>query len=265
MFNFNVLNFRHHAHCLFECSQQPFNLKSVQPARSAYRPLTTATPLTSLSPPCLRWQTPLGSSRWQKLKRPQNSNKSNKTGFCMWGIVGMHHAGYEHHSRTCIWFNGIWGTLVHSVFQRNFPNSSCTVLQGKPCSNSLKSHHRVLSEKPDITCPSDVPDSERRREVVHHEEVPGHPKLKKSSGDKKLTFTIKSKSIPVTPKTVAASTGSAREKWLTSIYKEIENFLQNIAKTDADPSSSSSSQWGKMAFAVPDGLCSQTARSDSTD
>ena len=26
-----------------------------------------------------------------------------------------------------------------------------------------------------------------------------------------------------------------REKWLLSIYKEIENFLQNMAITDADP------------------------------
>ena len=27
-----------------------------------------------------------------------------------------------------------------------------------------------------------------------------------------------------------------REKWLVSIYKEIENFLQNMAIEDADPS-----------------------------
>ena len=39
--------------------------------------------------------------------------------------------------------------------------------------------HPVLSEKPDVTCPSDVQDSERRKEVVHHEEVPGQPNLKK--------------------------------------------------------------------------------------
>ena len=93
----------------------------------------------------------------------------------------------------------------------------------------------MLGEKPDVTCPSDVQDSECRKEVVHHEEVPGHPKSKKkNSGDKKPNFTIKAKSIPVTPKMVAAS-GSAREKWLLSIYKEIENFLQNMAITDADP------------------------------
>ena len=70
----------------------------------------------------------------------------------------------------------------------------------------------VLSEKPDVTWLSDVPDSEQRKKSVHHEEVPGHSKSKKkSSGDKKSTFAIKAKSIPVTPKTVAASTGSARE------------------------------------------------------
>ena len=46
---------------------------------------------------------------------------------------------------------------------------------------------------------------------------------------------IKAKSIPVSPKTVASSTGVMREKWLHSIYKEIENFLQNMAIDDADP------------------------------
>ena len=72
----------------------------------------------------------------------------------------------------------------------------------------------VLSEKPDVARPSDFQDSERRKEVVHHEEVPGqHKSKKKSSGDKKSNFTIKAKSIPVTPKTVAASTGSLRGKW----------------------------------------------------
>ena len=29
----------------------------------------------------------------------------------------------------------------------------------------------MLNEKPDVTSPSDVQDSERRKEVVHHEEV----------------------------------------------------------------------------------------------
>ena len=94
----------------------------------------------------------------------------------------------------------------------------------------------LLSERHDVTCPSDVAESERRKEVVHHEEVPGHAKSKKNSDDKKGTFSIKAKSIPVTPKEVAASTGSVREKWLLSIYKEIENFLRNMAISDADPS-----------------------------
>ena len=57
---------------------------------------------------------------------------------------------------------------------------------------------------------------------------------KKNLSDKKLNFTIKAKSIPVTPKAVAASTGSM-QKWLLSIYKEIETFLQNMAIIDADP------------------------------
>ena len=75
----------------------------------------------------------------------------------------------------------------------------------------------MLSEKPDVTCPTDVADSERRKEVVHHQEVPRETKLKKHSGDKKTTFTIKAKSVSATPKTVAASTGLVREKWLLSI------------------------------------------------
>ena len=41
--------------------------------------------------------------------------------------------------------------------------------------------HPVLNEKPDVTCPSDAQDNERRKEVVHHEEVPGQPKSKKMS------------------------------------------------------------------------------------
>ena len=94
----------------------------------------------------------------------------------------------------------------------------------------------MLSEKPDATCPSDVQDSERRKEVVHHKEIPDHSKHKKKNpSDKKSNFTIKAKSNPVTPKSVATSTGPMREKWLLSIYKEIENFLQNMAITDADP------------------------------
>ena len=96
-------------------------------------------------------------------------------------------------------------------------------------------HPPVLHDKPDVTCPSDVQQVERRKEVAHHEEIPGQSKSNKNSYDKKSNFTIKAKSIPVTPKAVAASTGSMKEKRLPSIYKEIENFVQNMAIFDADP------------------------------
>ena len=97
----------------------------------------------------------------------------------------------------------------------------------------------ALSDTPDVTCPSDFPDSERRKEVVHHEQIPDQPmsKQKKNASDKESNFTIKAKSIPVTLKTVAWSQGAMRERWSVSIYKEIENFLQNMAMQDADPSS----------------------------
>ena len=47
----------------------------------------------------------------------------------------------------------------------------------------------TLSEKPDVTCPDDVTDNDRRKEVVHHEEVPGEAKLKENPSDKKTMFT----------------------------------------------------------------------------
>ena len=96
----------------------------------------------------------------------------------------------------------------------------------------------VLKDKPDVTCPSDFPDSEKRKEVVHHEQIPDYDvsKSKKNAPDKKSNVVIKAKSIPVTPKAVASSQGAMRERWLVSIYKEIENFLQNMAIEDADPS-----------------------------
>ena len=89
-------------------------------------------------------------------------------------------------------------------------------------------------------------------EVVHHEEIPGHPKQKQSKSD------IKAKSIPVTPKTVAVSTGSVRERWFESIYKEIANFLLNMAITDADPALviKFKSIW-EMATTMSNGLCTQ--------
>ena len=58
----------------------------------------------------------------------------------------------------------------------------------------------TLSDTPDVTCPSDFPDSERRTE-----------------------------DRGILPRSDA-------RRWLVSIYKEIENFLQNIAIKDADPS-----------------------------
>ena len=36
----------------------------------------------------------------------------------------------------------------------------------------------ILSDTPDVTCPSDLPEAERRREVVHHEQIPDQPKPK---------------------------------------------------------------------------------------
>ena len=96
----------------------------------------------------------------------------------------------------------------------------------------------VLGDTPDVTCPSDLPDSEKRKEVVHHERIPDSDNVKsrrQHANDKKSNVVIKAKSIPVTPKSVASSQGAMRERWLLSIYKEIENFLQNMAIEDADP------------------------------
>ena len=86
--------------------------------------------------------------------------------------------------------------------------------------------------------PSDFPDNDRRKEVVHHEQISDQDmsKLKKNATDKKSNFIIKAMSIPMTPKAVASSQGAMRERWLVSRYKEIENFLQNMAIEDADPS-----------------------------
>ena len=76
----------------------------------------------------------------------------------------------------------------------------------------------VLHEKPDVTCPSDFPDSDKRREVVHHEQIPGHDvaNSKKNSSDKRSNVVIKAKSIPVTRKAVASAQGAQRERWLVS-------------------------------------------------
>ena len=96
----------------------------------------------------------------------------------------------------------------------------------------------VLNDVPDVTCPSDPPTSQKRREVVQFDQ-PAESSDRKPKriqpNDGKSNVVIKAKSIPVSPKTVASSTGAMREKWLQSIYKEIENFLQNMAIDDADP------------------------------
>ena len=100
------------------------------------------------------------------------------------------------------------------------------------------SHSPVLREVPDVTCPSDASTEQQRRDVVEfnhpaesNDRKPKRPQL----GDGKSNVVIKAKSIPVSPKTVASSQGAMREKWLQSIYKKIENFLQNMAIDDADP------------------------------
>ena len=72
------------------------------------------------------------------------------------------------------------------------------------------SHPPLLRDVPDVICPSDCPDSEKRKEVVHHDQISDLDVSKR-----------KAKSIPVTPKSVASSQGAMRERWLVSIYKEI--------------------------------------------
>ena len=96
----------------------------------------------------------------------------------------------------------------------------------------------VLRDTPDVTCPSDAPTDQKRREAVqydHPSDSEDRKPRKAQLGDHKPNVAIKAKSIPVSPKTVASSQGAMREKWLVSIYKEIENFLQNMAIDDADP------------------------------
>ena len=93
----------------------------------------------------------------------------------------------------------------------------------------------VLKDVPDVTCPSDPPTSQKRREVVQFDQPAASSDRKPKRiqpNDGKSNVVIKAKSIPVSPKTVASSTGAMREKWLQSIYKEIENFLQNMAIDD---------------------------------
>ena len=50
----------------------------------------------------------------------------------------------------------------------------------------------------EFACPSDCPVSDKRKEVVHHEQIPGHEiaNSKRNSSDKKSNVVIKAKSIP---------------------------------------------------------------------
>ena len=145
-----------------------------------------------------------------------------------------------------------WRTIQDEFGKFKWVNHAGRIYQGTPFSvePDVTSKHifvasmmhtsmrsPVLRDKPDVTCPSDLPDSERRKEVVRHEQTPDQDmsKLRKNAADKKSNVVIKAKSIPVTPKAVASSQGVMRDKWLISIYKEIENFLQNMAIEDADP------------------------------
>ena len=77
----------------------------------------------------------------------------------------------------------------------------------------------VLRDKPDVTCPADFPDSEQRKEVVHHDQIPDQDtsKLKKHASDKKSNIVIKAKSIPMTPKTCGILTG-CDARTMASIY-----------------------------------------------
>ena len=73
---------------------------------------------------------------------------------------------------------------------------------------------------PDVTCPADFPDSEKRKEVVHHEQIPDYDvskNKKQHANDKKSNVVIKAKSIPVTLKAVASSSGCNARK-MASIH-----------------------------------------------
>ena len=79
------------------------------------------------------------------------------------------------------------------------------------------SHSPALRDTPDVTCPSDAPTDQKRREVVQydHPSEPDDRKPRKPQlGDSKPNIVIKAKSTPVSPKTVASSQGAMRERWL---------------------------------------------------
>ena len=59
----------------------------------------------------------------------------------------------------------------------------------------------VLCDTPDVTCPSDYPDNEKRKEVVHHDQIPdcdSSKRRRQQANDKKSNVVIKAKSVPVT-------------------------------------------------------------------
>ena len=61
----------------------------------------------------------------------------------------------------------------------------------------------VLHDTPDVTCPSDFPDSEKRKEVVHHEQIPDYDVSKhrrQHANDKKSNVVIKAKKHSSDPK-----------------------------------------------------------------
>ena len=122
-------------------------------------------------------------------------------------------------------------------------------------------HSPVLRDVPDVASPSYASTDQKPREVVqfdHPSESNDRKPKRAQLSDGKSNVVIKAKSIPVSPKTVASSQGAMRERWLQSIYKEIENFLQNMAIDDAPSSFSCCMETeGEMAVSVPDGICPQ--------
>ena len=92
-----------------------------------------------------------------------------------------------------------------------------------------------LQDKPDHQT---FPDSEKRKEVVHHEQILDYDvsKSKKNTPDKKFQCCDQSQEHSGHTEGCGILSGSMRERWLISIYKEIENFLQNMAIEDANPS-----------------------------
>ena len=122
-----------------------------------------------------------------------------------------------------------WRTIQDEFRKFKWVDHSGRIYQGTPFSREpdVTSKHifvasmmhtsmrsPMLRDKPDVTCPSDFPDSEHRKEVVHHEQIPDQnmSKLRKNAADKKSNVVIQAKSIPVTPKAVASSQGGDARK-----------------------------------------------------